>query len=147
MLPTRQTVIGMALGALCASAVAAIGPGTVIATFADESWPAIDVAKLVKFDDRLYEVSYEDWVSTDPLTSTTVKKIEAGKVSYVGISTTATGTYSTDGLTSRHIRYPGIDVREVFPDWSGFSYWSHGRWEGFTARSGNSFIAIRSARP
>lgn len=146
ILPNRQTLMGMALGALCASGVAAIGPGFILSTIADEASVGVDAAKLVKFDDREYEVSYADWVSTDPLSTATVKKIEGGKVSYVSITTTATGTYSTDGLTSRHVQYPGIEVREASRHRNSFAYWSHGRWQGFATSNGNSFISISSRR-
>lgn len=142
-LPTRQMLLGISLGALCATALAMAGPGMVLEAFADELPAGFDTGKLVKFDDRDYEVSYDDWVSTDPLSTATVKKVEAGRVSYVSISTTATGTYSTDGLTSRHVRYPGIAVREVLPDGANrFAYWSNGHWQSFAVRNGNSFVMI-----
>ncbi len=142
-LPTRHMLLGMTLGAICASALAAIGPGYVVEAFADEMPAGFDTDKLVKFGDREYEVSYADWVSTDPLSTAMVKKIEGGKVSYVSITTTATGTYSTDGLTSRHVLYPGIDVEPKDKRKSWFAYWSNGQWQGFASRVGNSFIAIR----
>lgn len=141
-LPTRHMLLGMTLGAICASALAAIGPGYVLPAFADEMPAGFDTGKLVKFGDREYEVSYADWVSTDPLSSAQVKKIEAGKVSYVSITTTATGTYSTDGLTSRHVLYPGIEVEEVGPRGNFFAFWSLGQWRGMATFNGNSFIVI-----
>ncbi len=142
-LPTRQTLIGMALGAVCASAVAAIGPGVVAQAFADEMRPAIDTSKLVKFDDRKYRINYEDWVSTDPISSNSIKKIEAGKVSHVTIATTATGTYSTDVLTSKHVQYPGIEVTEVLPrSFASFWYWDGGNWTRFYSYKGNSFVTV-----
>ncbi len=141
-LPTRHMLLGMTLGAICASALAAIGPGYMLEAFADEMPAGFDTSKLVKFGDREYEVSYADWVSTDPLSTATVKKIEAGKVSYVSITTTATGTYSTDGLTSKHVLYPGIDVKQINPRIDQFAYWSNGQWWGFAVQSSNSFISI-----
>ncbi len=141
-LPTRHMLLGMTLGAICASALAALGPGYVLEAFADEMPAGFDTGKLVKFGDREYEVSYADWVSTDPLSTATVKKIEAGKVSYVSITTTATGTYSTDGLTSRNVLYPGIEVTPVNTRDNFFSFWSAGHWQGMATRSGNSFIFI-----
>jgi len=146
ILPSRQVLTGMALGAICATALAATGPGFVMNVFADEAAVGFDTGNLVKFGEREYEVSYADWVSTDPLSTTTVRKIEAGKSSYVNISTTATGTYSTDGLTSRHVQYPGIEVKEVTPVRNRFAYWSHGRWQVIATHSGNSFIAISTVR-
>jgi hypothetical protein len=138
-LPTRQTLLGMTLGAACATALAAVGPGFVL-----DAFPAgFDTNNLVKFDGRDYEVDYADWVSTDPLSSSTVKKIEAGKVTYVSITTTATGTYSTDGLTSKHVLYPGIDVTEVTPDRRNWvRFWTNGSWYSFSSRAGNSFLRL-----
>lgn len=142
-LPTRQTILGMILGAACATALAATGPGFVLDTFADEAPAGFDTSNLVKFDGRDYEVDYADWVSTDPLSSSTVKKIEGGKVSYVSITTTATGTYSTDGLTSKHVLYPGIDVTEVTPDRRNWvRFWTNGSWYSFTSRAGNAFLRL-----
>lgn len=145
-LPTRHMLLGMTLGALCATALAAIGPGYVLEVFADEMPAGFDTDKLVKFDGRDYEVSYADWVSTDPLSTATVKKIEAGRVSYVSITSTATGTYSTDGLTSKHVLYPGIEVKPADKNRNWFAYWSGGHWQGFATRNGNSFIAVNTPR-
>ena len=142
-LPTRQMLMGMTLGAICATALAAIGPGFVLKSFADEMPAGFDTSNLVKFDGREYEVDYADWVSTDPLSSATIKKVEAGRVSHVSITTTATGTYSTDGLTSKHVLYPGIDVTAMGPG-SGtlVRYWTNGDWYSFKSRAGNSFIRL-----
>ena len=142
-LPTRQMLLGMTLGAVCATAIAAIGPGYVVDAFADEMPAGFDTEKLVKFDGREYEVEYADWVSTDPLSSTTVKKIEAGRVSHVSITSTATGTYSTDGLTSKHVLYPGIDVTAVGRGTGTYvRFWTNGDWYSFRSRAGNSFIRL-----
>ncbi len=148
-LPTRHMLIGMTLGAACATALAAIGPGFVLEAFADEMPAGFDTDKLVKFDGRDYQVDYADWVSTDPLSTATVKKIEGGRVSYVSITSTTTGTYSTDGLTSKHVLYPGIDVTEATPgrrNWVRF--WSNGKWFSFSSRAGNSIVRLSGpARP
>lgn len=50
----------------------------------------------------------EESVSTEVLSQHTVRKIEAGRTSFVTVATTATGVYSSDGLTSGNVRYPGI---------------------------------------
>jgi hypothetical protein len=142
-LPTRHMLLGMTLGAACATALATVGPGMVLEAFADEMPAGFDTSRLVKFDGRDYEVDYADWVSTDPLSSSTVKKIEGGKVTYVSITTTATGTYSTDGLTSKHVLYPGIDVTEVTPDRRNWvRFWTNGSWYRFSSRAGNSFLRL-----
>jgi hypothetical protein len=147
-LPTRHMLVGMTLGAVCATALAAIGPGYVLDVMADEMPAGFDTDKLVKFDGREFEVDYADWVSTDPISSATIKKIEAGKVTYVSITTTATGTYSTDGLTSRHVQYPGIDVTEVAPGrGNALKFWTNGTWYNFHSAAGHSFIRLSGRTP
>ncbi|MDB5612591.1 MAG: hypothetical protein JWQ22_244 [Devosia sp.] len=139
-LPDRHLLMGMTLGAACATALAAIGPGMVIEAFADESIVGVDASKLVRYENRDYLVDYDASVSTDALSTTRVKKVEAGKVSYVTITTTATGTYSSDAMFSKHVQYPGIDVQPVHYGPNHFSYWSNGGWSGFVTGSANSFI-------
>lgn len=105
---------------------------------------AIDPSKLVIYQGDLYRVGYEDTVSTDPISVNRVKKIEAGKVSYVTIATTPSGTYSSDAMFSPNVQYPGISVERVgWPrTWPSsrnyFSYWSSNGWSRMSLRSGNS---------
>lgn len=112
-LPNRQVLLGMTLGAVCATALSAIGPGLVMSVFADEAGGGIDPDALVRINDTHYRIAYEHWVSTEPLSNARIKKIGYGRTSYVDIAETATGTYSTDGLASPHVLYPGIEVEEV----------------------------------
>ena len=139
-LPDRHLLLGMTVGAICATVIAAIGPGVVLQAFGDEmAIKGVDAASLVKFEEREYIVDYDDWVATDPLSTTRVKKVEAGKVSYVTITTTATGTYSTDAMFSNHVQYPGISVEEAEPDRNFFRYWTNGRWSSFSTGTAGSF--------
>lgn len=145
-LPDRHLLLGMTLGAACATILAAIGPGMVIEAFGDETPNGIDASRLVRYENKFFEVSHDDSVSTDPLSTTRVKKIEAGRVSYVTITNTASGTYSSDALFSPHVQYPGIDVTRIYPQPANqFSYWSHGHWTTVITSSANSFI-MRSWR-
>lgn len=146
MLPTRQMLLGMTLGALCATALAGTGGGYIVEAFGDEMPAGFDTSNLVKFDDRHYQVDYEPWVATEPQSTARVKKIEGGNVTYVDISTTATGTYSTDGLTSRHVQYPGISAEEVSRRSFSFSSWSNGRWVSFSTYRGNSYVSVGGRR-
>ena len=139
-LPDRRVLLGMTLGAVCATALASIGPGMVIEVFADEAPAGFDPSRLVKYEGRKYTVDYDESVATDPLSTTRVKKVEAGRVSYVTITTTATGTYSTDAMFSRHVQYPGIAVEPAGRSGNQFSYWSNGHWSAFVTRNANSFI-------
>ena len=138
--PNRHVLIGMVLGAFAGTALAATGPGTIIPVFADEpAQAAFDPSELVRFGDRQYRVGYEDWVATEPLSTASVKKIEAGKVTYVTITTTATGVYSSDGMTSPNIKYPGIEGAEAGEGFNDFSFWTNGRWQSFQVGIGDSF--------
>lgn len=150
MLPDRKVLLGIALGALSATAMAAIGPGWVSKAFADEfARPAIDPSRLVRYENTAYLVDYDASVSAEPLSSTRVKKIEAGKVSYVDITTTASGVYSTDAMFSGHVQYPGISVeRAPYPHNRGgnrFSYWSDSGWTSFSTTPGNSYFYLVTA--
>ncbi|UYN99587.1 MAG: hypothetical protein KIT02_17050 [Devosia sp.] len=141
-LPDRKTLTGMVLGALSATALATIGPGYVLDVFADEMPLGFDTDNLVRFEGNQHEVSYADWVSTDPVSTATVTKIEGGRVTQVIITTTATGTYSTDGLTSQHVLYPGIDVTRRDRPRNSFASWSGGQWKPFAPRPANSYYDL-----
>lgn len=116
---------------------------------------AIDTSKLVFHEGSRYQVSYDETVSSDPISVNRVKKIEAGKVSWITIATTTTGTYSTDAMFSRNVQYPGISVERLpWPDGAHdtprprnhFSYWSGTSWTGMSVRSGNSFSYYSAQR-
>ena len=148
-LPDRHMLMGMTLGATCAMALATLGPGMVIETFADGLinpvvTPGFDTSRLVKFEGRRYQVDAEDWVSQEPTATQRIKKVEGGRVSYVTIATTPTGTYSSDGLYSNHVQYPGISVEEVDRAGHALSSWRNGHWLSFVSQRGNSFVHIRS---
>ncbi|MFC0010524.1 hypothetical protein [Devosia nitrariae] len=147
-LPNRQVLLGMTLGAVCATALSAIGPGLVMSVFADEAKTAIDLDALVRIDDTHYRITYEDWVSTEPLANSRIKKIGYGQTSYVDIAETATGTYSTDGLASPHVLYPGIEVEEVSDERLAtlvLGGWGH-RWVVAPLVKGSSFLHLRTGK-
>lgn len=148
-LPNRHALLGMTLGAVSAMALATVGPGMVIQTFADGmlnavAAPDFDTSKLVKFEGRDYQIQSEDWVSQDPVSSHVIKKVEGGRVSYVIIATTATGTYSSDAMFSNNAQYPGIAVTEMPSRNGSFSYWGSRSWFSFSSRSGRSFLYLWS---
>jgi hypothetical protein len=151
-LPDRHMLLGMTLGALCATVLAMTGPGMVIETFAEDLIngdevvaPGFDPSKLVIFEDNVFHVEHEDWVATEPLATHRVKKVEAGKVSYVTITETETGTYSTDAMFSDHVQYPGIEVEKLasLPR-NRFFFWDGSGWHSFRSSLGNSFYHFRS---
>ncbi len=72
----------------------------------------VDTDGLVKYD-----VTFNDkLVSTDVERTEIVRKIGYGRSSLVTVVHTASGVYSSDGLKSPYIKYPGIEVN-VSPDW------------------------------
>lgn len=71
----------------------------------------IDFDNLIRIDDREYELAYSKNFASEVQSSTTVRKIGFGRTTNVGIVTTLSGTYSSDGLMSPHVRYPDIEVR------------------------------------
>lgn len=70
----------------------------------------IDPDALVRFKDRDYSVTYEDWVDTNPIERTTIRKIAFGKTTFVTVTTTDAGAFSSEALFSPHVRYPGVHV-------------------------------------
>jgi len=78
--------------------------------------PPFDPRKL-----RKYDVVFDDSVSTKVLRTQVVSKISFGHRSAVTIVTTASGTYSSDALTSPNVRYPGIDVTPKY-DTTNFAF-------------------------
>jgi hypothetical protein len=100
-----------------------------------------DPSKLLILDED-NGVRYEDWVSTDPLDTQVIKKIEGGRVSYVTIKRTATGTYSSDGIASPHVQYPGVIEPDNPRNNFSFSSWNNGQWTRLQTYSGNSYVSI-----
>lgn len=106
-LPTRLSIAGLLAAVIALPPVhAALADGLLMP-------PAFDASKLVIFDDSLFTVRTDPSVSMDATRTEYVRKIEFGRTSTVKVTTTASGTYSTDGLYSPHIRYPGIHVERL----------------------------------
>jgi hypothetical protein len=94
----------LALPSVLPPAVADEEPARTLLKTADQIFPKpIDGDTFAK-----PEWTVEPWVSTDVISQTSVRKIGYGRTTFVAISKTATGTYSSDGLQSPYIRYPGI---------------------------------------
>jgi hypothetical protein len=96
---------GLATPALFPQAFADEPQHQLVRTANDLFPPPFDPSKLKKFD-----IEIADTVSTEPLRTQYVKKIAGGRPTTVTIVTTATGTYSSDGIASPYVLYPGIDV-------------------------------------
>lgn len=85
---------------------------------------------------RKYDITFDDSVSMDVKRTQVVKKIGYGRRSEITIVTTPSGTYSTDGLLSPHVQYPGIEKKNK--GW-GNRFWFRsnyssggGLWTSFT---------------
>ena len=127
-LPTLPTILSLSAAALVLSLAAVRADG-------------FDPSNLLILDEDT-GVRYEDWVSTDPLDTQVIKKIEGGRVSYVTIKRTATGTYSSDGIESPHVQYPGVIEPDNPRDRFSFSSWNNGQWTRLKTYSGNSYVSI-----
>jgi hypothetical protein len=97
-----------------------------------------DSSKLAKFGDGTYAVNVEPGVSQDVTAQHTIRKIAMGRTSFVQVVTTASGTYSSDGLASPFIRYPGIEAAPV-DDYSA-PYWMGGLLA--LSEDGKSWVAL-----
>ena len=82
----------------------------------------------------------EDTVSTEVLSTQSVRKIEAGRTSFVTVATTATGVYSSDGLTSPNVRYPGIHAEHR--QGVMLAFLTGGGWSFFTPVDAGSFVSF-----
>jgi len=96
-----------------------------------------DPSGLLKLD-----VEIGSGVSTDIRRSAIVSKISYGHREYVSIIQTPSGTYSSDALTSRNVRYPGIDVvRHAEGSWlNPFRF--GGKWTSSTSGSITTFTFV-----
>jgi hypothetical protein len=135
VVPTRMALAGMVLGALSGLAVAQMNPGPTFAAVVSRApfseGKALDT-NIAKFDGNYFAIANEPDVSMEPESSAVVRKIGYGQTRFVTINTTSTGTYSSDGLASPNIRYPGIfkeplrladlGAGDIF-GWSSLSGW------------------------
>lgn len=98
---------------------------------------------LFKVDGDYYDVATEPGVSLTPESTTVVRKIGYGQTSFVNIYHTSSGTYSTDGLTSPNIRYPGVFTERLhlaFLPFGAIYGWSHlSGWVRIPLLTANSF--------
>ncbi|GHA30259.1 hypothetical protein GCM10007989_27470 [Devosia pacifica] len=101
----------------------------------------IDPIDLIIADDRAYLVHREPWVDETVQKREVVRKIGYGRSSYVTIDTTSTGTYSTDGLVSSHVQYPGIEVEDLgHPIYWVARYLRDGAWVRLPFARSSSFV-------
>lgn len=121
-------------------------PAPDITPLAAEANPFSD---LYKIDGKDYRVTAGPGVSLAPLGASSVRKIGYGHVSEVRIVSTASGTYSTDGMASPHVLYPGLTVEQVVADPAGaaglmYLQLTRGSWVSLKAPSAGSFVYFGS---
>jgi hypothetical protein len=132
--PTRMALVGIVLGAISGLTVAQMNPGPTFAAVADNAPFSVGKAldtHLAKFDGNYFAIANEPYVSLVAESSAVVRKIGYGQTRFVTINTTSSGTYSTDGLASPNIRYPGIlkeplqlaSLGDTIYGWSGLTGW------------------------
>ena len=126
-----------ALPSMLPPAMANDEPAKTLLSSASELFPPpFDPDSLARWDYAL-----EPAVSTEVLRQSTVKKIGYGRTEFVHILETPTGTYSTDGLTSPYVEYPGV-IKHRTRGGIGLSYWSDGQWVLRKALTAGSFVTI-----
>ena len=143
----KFAVIGALAGTVATFVFAA--PSIVPLAWADEQpIRTLQAAKqeTLKLFERDLELFKPQWstepsVSQDVQSSQVIRKIEAGKTSFVEVVTTSSGVYSSDALDSPHVRYPGIH-RDEDRDFDGVAYLSNGGWVGIKLRDADSFRAV-----
>lgn len=106
-------IVGGLVGVLRLPPAIADELDTTLAEILPPAGTSIDPDSLVKFDDRDYAVTYEDWVDTNALSRVTVRKIAFGRQSVVTVTSTDSATFSSEAMFSPNIRYPGVHVRAV----------------------------------
>ena len=119
-------------------AIAGEEPMRTLLSTPNELWPpAFNPDGLAKWD---YYV--QPGVSIEPIRESTVRKIGYGKTTMVQIMETDSGIYSTDGLASPHVEYPGI-VKEPRASGQGL-IWQllGGRWTVALSEDAGSFTSI-----
>lgn len=150
-----ETIVGMgAAGGLVAMALAApaLLPGfataaqvvqvqasATVRSLLPEPEP-FDPATLFKPEGR-YAYDVAATVSTTPIRQSTVRKIGFGRTEFVQVVETASGTYSSDGLDSPNVRYPGVG-RQRIEGQIGLALWDDGGWVLQRALTAGSFVTI-----
>ena len=115
VVPTKLALVGMVIGAVAGLAVAQLNPGPSMAAVVEK--PPFAVGKaldahLAKFDGDYYAIGTRPGITLEG-TEVVVEKIGYGKPRFVTITNTPSGAYSSDGLVSPHIRYPGVYTQRL----------------------------------
>ncbi len=129
----------MAVPSLLPPAMADDEPMKTLLKSANDLWPStLDPSKLVKWD-----YYTQPGISIEPIAENTIRKIGYGRTTFVSIMETESGVYSSDGLASPNVQYPGIvkEPKAVAPSpmlW----LWGNGKWASASAYSAGSFTVV-----
>jgi len=92
-----------------------------------------------------YDFTVEPSVSDVVIETRTVRKIGYGRTEFVEIITTPSGVYSSDGLASPHVRYPGIHKELKRSPMAHMAMWTNGGgWVAFKEVDAGSFMTINA---
>ena len=127
-----------ALPDLLPAAVADDQPMRTLLRSASQLIPSpIDPDSLLKWDFQV-----EPGVSMEPVSESSIRKIGYGHITFVDVMETESGVYSTDGLNSPHIQYPGIIKEPKVAAAPILWFWSNGHWSSLAAFSAGSSVAV-----
>ncbi len=70
---------------------------------------------LLRVGERDYEISLAENVSGQIISSGFIRKVEYGRESRISVFYTPQGIYSSEGLVSKNVQYPGVSVSEITP--------------------------------
>lgn len=128
----------LAVPALLPSAMAD-EPAKTLLKSASDLWPSpIDTSKLVKWD-----YVTEPGISIEPVAESTIRKIAYGKTTFVTVMETDSGVYSSDGLASPNVEYPGIVKQPKAGTPSPMLWlWGDGKWASANAYTAGSFTVV-----
>lgn len=154
---TRTILLGAAIGTAVCGLLAL--PSQLPAAMASEE-PAVTLLKTgqdifpppVNLEGLYKPNSITDGtVSREVRNQSVVRKIAFGYTSYVTIVRTPTGVYSTDGLQSPHVRYPGIHITAPNDDGDHaigeLALWDGSSWVAFGDLDARSFFDLPGLEP
>ena len=128
----------MAVPDLLPPAVADDQPMKTLLKSASELWPStLDPSKLVKWD-----YYAQPGISIEPVAESTIRKIGYGRTTFVSVMETDSGAYSSDGLASPNIEYPGIIKEPKAAPSPMLWLWGNGHWASASAYSAGSFVVV-----
>lgn len=101
----------------------------------------IDPSDFVRIDHFNGHISVADYVDKQVQTVSQVTKIGYGQIHQVNVTTTSTGTYSSDALLSANVQYPGVKlVPKPSEIESSLAYGNH--FNGLLVHTRKGYISI-----